>query len=302
MSTDHLDTRTDLDVVPGWFQVSDQEVFRFLLQRQADRGQRGDLVELGCYLGKSAVLLGDYLAPGETFTVVDLFGAEIGDAANNRENHNSYASLTRDAFEANYRRFHDRLPEVHTALSSTVTDLVAESAARFVHVDASHLYEHVAGDIDSARRLLGPEGIVSFDDYRAEHTPGVAAAVWEAVLSKGLRPVAVTPSKLYGTWGDPDAVREDLVAHLASVEGTVTDVQEVAGHRIVRCKFPAAGGSRRVHRDNPQRLARARKGGDPARLRRRVAELEGEVAALRGSRSFRLGRALTAPARAVRRR
>lgn len=300
MTADRLDTRNDLAQISGWFQVSDQELFRFFLQRQADRAEGGDLVELGCYLGKSAVLMGEYLAPGESFTVVDLFGNQSDDAANSRENHDSYASLTREAFEANYLRFHPDLPHIHTALSSSVTDLVEPGAARFVHVDASHLYEHVAVDIDSARGLLGSEGIVSFDDYRAEHTPGVAAAVWEAVLTKGLHPVAVTPSKLYGTWGDPDAVREDLVAHLATVEGTVTDVQDVAGHRLVRCKFPAgAGASRGVHRDRPKR---DRKGGEIARLRGQVEDLEHEVRALRGSASFRLGRALTAPARAARRR
>ena len=35
------------------------------------------------------------------------------------------------------------------------------------------------------RTLLQPEGIVSFDDFRAEHCPGVSAAVWGAVATIG---------------------------------------------------------------------------------------------------------------------
>ncbi len=52
------------------------------------------------------------------------------------------------------------------------------------------------------RTLLAPEGVVVFDDYRAEHTPGVAAAVWQR-LDKGLSPFALSPVKMYATFGDP---------------------------------------------------------------------------------------------------
>ena len=42
--------------------------------------------------------------PGETFTVVDLFGADPGEGDNAAENRDSYPGLTRQAFEDNYRR------------------------------------------------------------------------------------------------------------------------------------------------------------------------------------------------------
>ena len=79
-----------------------------------------------------------------------------------------------------------------------------------MHVDASRLYEHVAGDVEAARILLGANGIVVFDDYRSVHTPGVAAVVWEAVLNKGLNPICVSESKLYGTWSEAGPVQDEL--------------------------------------------------------------------------------------------
>lgn len=238
--TEHLDTHRDLDLIPGWFFASDRALFRWFLSRQRERGLSGDLVELGAYLGKSAVVMGDHLAPGETFTVVDLFEAEAQDDANATEMAASYSTLTRAGFEANYRKFHESLPVVHTAPSSEVLQHVTPGACRFVHVDASHLYEHVALDVDAARTLLGEEGVVVFDDYRSVHTPGVAAAVWEAVLNKGLNPICVSESKLYGTWSDADPVRDELYRWLSENDLAWAEFQEVAGHRLIRCNIKAA--------------------------------------------------------------
>jgi hypothetical protein len=148
----------------------------------------------------------------------------------------SYSTLTRDAFEANYLRFHPSLPSVYTAPSSAATEYVEPGSVRFMHIDASHLYEHVAIDVDTARSLLQPQGLVVFDDYRSEHTPGVSAAVWEGVLNKGMNPICVTESKLYATWGDPESVQSDLFAWLTENELAFGEYQQVAGHRLIRCK------------------------------------------------------------------
>jgi hypothetical protein len=56
-------------------------------------------------------------------------------------------------------------------------------------------------DISAARTLLKPGGVVVLDDYRSEHTPGVAAAAWQAI-SAGMHPFLLTQSKMYATWGD----------------------------------------------------------------------------------------------------
>jgi len=176
----------ELRDVPGWFPPLDQMLFSWFLERQE---KPGDLLELGAYMGKSAILLGQHLRDGESFTVCDLFGGEAPDGANRAETTKSYASLTRQAFERNYLSFHDVLPRVIEGPTSVVPGEVAPGTCRFVHIDASHLYEHVYGDIGAAREILLPEGIVVLDDFRSEHTPGVSVAVWEAVLNRGLRPI-----------------------------------------------------------------------------------------------------------------
>ncbi|MCW1096059.1 MULTISPECIES: class I SAM-dependent methyltransferase [Streptomyces] len=226
----------ELNDVPGWFWPLDQVLFSWFLERQERLDTRGDLLELGAYLGKSAILLGHRLRDGETLTVCDLFGAEPPDAANRAEAAKSYSSLTRQAFERNYLAFHPTLPKIIQAPSSAVADEVAPGTCRFVHIDASHLYEHVEGDIGAAKELLVPDGIVVLDDFRSEHTPGVAVAAWEAVLNRGLRPVCLSSQKLYGTWGDPEPVREELIAALRGRDDIAVTVERAAGHRLVRTR------------------------------------------------------------------
>jgi predicted O-methyltransferase YrrM len=239
--------------VKGWFYAKDQAVLDWLLDRQERLEPPGDLLELGCYLGKSAILIGGHVRPGETFTVCDLFGAEPGDTANHSENNWSYATLTRQAFEGNYLTFHDELPTIIQATTDQITRHVPAGSCRFVHIDASHLWLHVRGDIQAARQLLRPDGLVVCDDYRSEHTPGVAAAVWTAVSEGGLRPICITGNKFYGTWGDPKPVQEELVEWLRSHHPDLPQYYDVLGHPLVRvCRWENPAVRQPVPRHPPE--------------------------------------------------
>jgi len=224
------------DDVPGWFWRADQQAFGWLLDRQTADGTTGDILELGTYLGRSAIVLGSHLQPGETFTVCDLFDSDAPDENNSAEMAMSYRkTLTRQAFEANYLAFHQELPTVIQAPTSVLADgRIPAGSCRFVHVDASHLYEHVAGDIQVARDVLAKDGLVVLDDYRSPHTPGVAAAVWEAVFDHGLQPVCLTPEKFYGTWGDAEAAKAALLARDWRGEGFRLDEDVIAGRTVCR--------------------------------------------------------------------
>ncbi|MGW0819872.1 class I SAM-dependent methyltransferase [Streptomyces sp. NPDC002845] len=226
-----------LDDVPGWFPVLDQMLFDWLLDRQESGGMRGDLLEVGVYMGKSAIFLGRHLREGEEYTVCDLFEGDAPDGANQAESTKSYSALTRKIFEDNYLSFHDMLPRVLQGPSSVVPTEVKPRSCRFVHIDGSHLYEHVYGDISAASEALLPGGIVVLDDFRSEHTPGVSVAAWEAVLNRGLRPICLSTQKLYGTWDDPTPVQDELLDMLAErQQDHHLSVQEAAGHRIIRLK------------------------------------------------------------------
>jgi Methyltransferase domain len=252
------------DDVPGWFSVLDQMLFDWLLARQESTGMRGDLLEVGVYMGKSAIFLGSHLRDGERYTVCDLFEGDAPDDANRAESTKSYSALTRRAFEENYLSFHDELPRVLQGPSSLVPEEVEPRSCRFVHIDASHLYEHVHADIGAAQDLLLTDGVVVLDDFRSEHTPGVSVAAWEAVLNRGLRPICLSTQKLYGTWGDPGPVQEDLLAMARGREDCHLSVQKAAGHRIVRLK---ANGMRAPSAP-PSRHATAPRPSAPATQRR----------------------------------
>jgi SAM-dependent methyltransferase len=296
MSADTAAPPRTLDEVPGWFPKVDQLLFGWFLEWQERAEFPGDLLELGVYLGKSAILIGRYQRAGDTFTICDLFDTEAPDDANSKEMRSTYSNLTRDAFERNYRAFHDQLPIVIAGPTVSVAERVEPNSCRFVHVDASHLYDHVKGDITTAHRVLRPGGLIVCDDYRSEHTPGVAAAVWEAVAELGLHPVCITPQKLYGTWDDPRLLQDELLDWLGGRSDCWHEMQDVRGKRLVRVREP------RPPKPPPQvqaELARVKAAFERERDARESSERQ--LNDLRGSVSYRTGRALTATPRAIRR-
>lgn len=223
----------DIVKIPGWFQRRDMQLFRVLLEATQRELGGGDLAELGVYLGKSAALIGCLVQPGETFTVIDLFEGEATTAANQAENDQQYRELSQEAFERWYGTVHEDLPAVVKAPSEEIVKHASLGTHRFVHIDASHLYEHVVGDIAAARTLLKPDGVVVFDDYRAAHTPGVAAAVWRAT-AEGLTPFAVTLSKLYATWGDPAPWLAAVKDWIDQTDAWDREIQWIGGAEVVR--------------------------------------------------------------------
>lgn len=238
-----MDASRGPSAIPGWFRPRDRQLFAALLDAQAH--QDGVVVEIGCYLGRSAVEIGAHLGRADRFVVNDLFGADLlgtspEDLANEleRERSRGYQSLTRQQFEQNFLAFHPTLPEIVQRPSRDITEFVEPNTARFVHVDGSHLFENVREDAASAKIMLRPGGVVVFDDYRAPHTPGTAAAVWGAVALDGLVPFAVTVRKLYATWGDSAAQLQTVRDLIASTPGVVGIEEQIFGHLVLRIREP----------------------------------------------------------------
>jgi hypothetical protein len=243
-------TIRSLDDVPGWFKHTDQILFDWLLTNQ----ESGDLLELGVYLGKTAIYIGNYLRPGERFTVCDLFDLARSEDSILPDVRSFYSELTQDAFERNYLTFHDTLPTIVRAKTSEILDHVAPASCRFIHIDASHMYEHVRGDLMAARKLLTPTGIVVLDDYRTEHTPGTAAAIWQAVANHGLRVICVSPQRFYATWANPTDMQDALVRWIDGRDDHYCDMQDVLGQRLVRVA-PKRGNPRSSMIPQPKRPA-----------------------------------------------
>jgi len=252
-----------LEDVPGWFTPADKMLFAWLLGRQNRAEPIGDLLEIGVYQGRSAIHMASFRRPGEQVAVCDLFDFAREESSILARERDRYASLTQQTFERNFLAFHDELPVILRGLSESVVEHIAPASCRFIHVDASHMYEHVRVDTRSARSLLRPDGIVVFDDYRSEHTPGTAAAVWEAMANDGLKVVCVSSHKFYGTWGDPVAIQDELIEHLAASTNYISEIQDVMGQRLVRvAKAPtaaSAAGGRRAPAARQGRAPRWRK-------------------------------------------
>ncbi|QIS15566.1 class I SAM-dependent methyltransferase [Nocardia arthritidis] len=199
------------DDVAGWLYPTDAELLGAIDDIQARAGITGDILEIGAYHGKSAILLGYFARRGESLIVCDLFDSAAQDADNQSENAAFYPGLRQADFERNYLRFHPRLPIVHARPSAELGTLVAAGSCRLVHVDGGHTYDVAHADIQTARRLLGPGGVLAVDDWSSAHIPGVAMAFWSEYLTGRLLPLAFTKGKFYATW-DPGGVTVEQVA------------------------------------------------------------------------------------------
>jgi hypothetical protein len=185
--------------------------FRALSEFQVTQGIVGGLLEIGAYKGRSTILMGFLQRPTEEFVVCDLFGAPIGPAENAAENRMYYAGLQLDDFRRNYLRFHERLPRLIVGGSADLSPDQLGGPFRLVHIDGSHLYEVVRGDLQIAKAVMCDRGVIALDDVRGDL--GVTAAVWEAVAAEGLVPISYG-DKMYATWSTDAAPR--YVRHLAT--------------------------------------------------------------------------------------
>lgn len=223
--------------VPGAFRDIDFLLFDQILRRQ----QGGSpLLEIGAFQGKSAILLGLH-AQGDAVYVNDIFDGLHGeDSSNGEENAQQYAGLTRASFEAHYRQFAPSPPVVIQEFSSKIGEHVPAGSLRFAHVDGGHLHAQVSEDLTNVQRLLGPDGVVVFDDFRAMHTPGVSAAVWGAVATSQLIPICVSEFKFYGAWNPTEAgeVHDHLYAWAAAQPLLHHGTQSISGHKVLLLADP----------------------------------------------------------------
>jgi hypothetical protein len=241
--------------VVGAFWDIDFLIFDRILSEQETSGVAGDLLEIGALYGKSAIVLGLHARADEDTVVCDIFGHAGANDSNTLENDLSYPDLSRDLFEANYGRWVRRPPRIVQELSDTIRSHVADGSLRFAHIDGGHHYDVVANDLVNAKWLLSNAGVLALDDFRAIHTPGIAAATWEAVANDGLIPFCATEQKLYASWSASTADRMARgIADWIKRQGVTMNagIQSVGGHQLVLIQNPDGTSARdRVRRMVP---------------------------------------------------
>ncbi len=195
MTDPSLPDTAQLDAVEGWFYTVDVDFFSTLLGFQTADGIKGDMLEIGAYRGKSAILMGYGLRDDEEFVICDLFGAVMDHADIPLNRRQQYSGLEEDEFLANWDRFHSRRPRLEVCESSELD--LGDRQFRFIHIDGCHSYQCVAKDISLAAAHTAKRGVIALDDYRAAEAPGVPAAIWQAVANGVLFPFAGTWMKMY---------------------------------------------------------------------------------------------------------
>ncbi len=219
--------------VEGWLSFHDVAVFDAILSQQVSARMEGDLLEIGVYAGKSAVLLGQYQQKNECFHVCDIFNGPT-DVKNTEEILNSYENLSRKKFEANCMEFLGFLPIIHECLSRDLAIKLKGNFFRFIHIDGSHLYDHVRADLNFAVDSLSDSGgLIAVDDYRAQHTVGVALAVWDLVLEGVLVPRVMTPAKIYLSKPEAEFDHSFLEEKLTSLDVHYV-YEEIEQNRVLR--------------------------------------------------------------------
>jgi hypothetical protein len=226
----------ELNEIQGWLYPEDVLLFQEINALQGLGNISGDLLEIGVYHGKTAILMGYFARYAERLVVCDLFQLPGQIPENQAEKNSWYPELTREIFETNYLRFHSELPFIVTCASTRLIQAGRlKKCFRFIHIDGSHLFSIFRQDLRTAKRLLVRKGVLAIDDYRSVHTPGVAAAAWQEVTSGRLVPFCLTPQKMYATWHQSnDVLREHLTAWAKKRGDLAVHIETVNGRNLLR--------------------------------------------------------------------
>lgn len=218
---------------PGWLPPIDAAAISILSALQTKRGIEGPLLEIGVYQGKSAILLGGLLRSAERLHVCDPFGGPVSEPINQEEILTKYGGLAASQFERRYLSVHALAPQMYICPSSELRGrLDGERAFRIVHIDGSHLFDPVRQDLELSQEVLvAKSGLVICDDYRKPSTPGIPAAIWQAV-GRGLSPVLLTAGKFYGCWQPNPLYQPSLIAEEFRQVGLRCRLIDFQGHSV----------------------------------------------------------------------
>lgn len=183
--------------IRGWLQYEDFVIFSKILDHQLLSSTGSNILEVGCFEGQSAALLASKMSKKENLHICDLFDGPT-DPSNQLENATSYPGLTKHKFERNMEKVGARNFKLWEMSSTSLNAGYFSEKFRFIHIDGSHLYDHIASDIAFCMSVINESyGVIAIDDYREYHTVGVAAAIWESIVNSKVIPFMITPGKIY---------------------------------------------------------------------------------------------------------
>ncbi len=172
----------EIKALPGYFTYDDVVAFTLLLRTQSISGVTGDLLEIGSYHGRSTVVIGRCVQPGERFIVCDTF---------ERPTELTYPNPpTPEGLRRTLARLAPNLGQVDVRASRSDELDLDGVVLRFAHIDGGHSYEVALHDLRFAASHLAPNGIIAVDDYQHPSWKDVTAAVDAFVAESGFDVVA----------------------------------------------------------------------------------------------------------------
>jgi predicted O-methyltransferase YrrM len=144
----------------GWFAEGAIVSWDALLAFQSERGQRGDLLEIGVLRGKSAAMLAVHAAPEEWVVLID-------------------PALRQEAIDlvASAHPGHNLLLRARSQDVAAIAEVTARRGrCRWLHIDGEHSGRAVRNDLAIAAELMAPDGIICLDDFFAPAYPQITEA------------------------------------------------------------------------------------------------------------------------------
>ena len=167
--------------IPGWFTVDDCSHFHVILRMQSLTGVKGDLLEIGCYYGRSTGAMLGHLNAAEQLIVCDAF-----DTLKTEDDYDSYPSVTdflRGLADVHPQADLSRV-NVNECLSSSLK-LADSVSVRFAHVDGGHSRAEALHDLELVYRHLCHRGVIAVDDYKHPGWPEVSDGVADFLARHG---------------------------------------------------------------------------------------------------------------------
>jgi hypothetical protein len=163
--------------IEGWFDEVELDLLMSCVAeaalRNSNRPGSLNIVEVGCYKGRSTVAMGLTLAAlslvGTIYAIDPHQGVRSG-----RHDRIYTGAQTYNDFLSNIKRF--GLEKFVRCVRSKATETTIDVPITLILIDALHLFKNVSEDFRHFEKSIVPNGMIAFHDY-GEEFPGVVEFV-----------------------------------------------------------------------------------------------------------------------------
>jgi hypothetical protein len=160
------------DQVHGWFAKKSAFVFYLINKIQTQEKIQGDIFEIGCHLGKTAVFLSHFLNEKERLVVCDVFNNQKQNTSNSGYSpHLSVSLFLRNLTKYGKKNYNLRILNCN---SLKLNSKKITRKFRMIHVDGGHSLKETKSDLKLSFDCLLDNGVVVLDDVFNRDWPDVA--------------------------------------------------------------------------------------------------------------------------------